>query len=82
VTIKLPNGAILPADFPTWRNCIEVLCNTPLTPAFVEHRITELRNAGDRGTKRFRELYGADHHERVLGWFLQVQEQKLWAANV
>jgi hypothetical protein len=81
VTIKLPNGAILPADFPTWRNCIEVLCSTPLTRDFVERRIKEMRDTGDRGTQRFRKLYGEEHHDRVLGWFLQVQEQKLWVSE-
>jgi hypothetical protein len=59
----------LPTSYAEWRHCITVTCKIPLTEAYIHHRLQALRDPSDRTTARFRELYGADHLARVIGWF-------------
>lgn len=66
---------MIPASYAQWRECIEVHCKIPLTAAFVEERLTELRNAEHPKTATFAELYGADHLERTIAWFQRAGEE-------
>ena len=60
---------VIPTTFEQWRNCIEVRCNIPLTPAYIEERLTELQDGKHPKTKEFARLYGADHLQRTIAWF-------------
>lgn len=62
----------LPGSYAEWHRCITVGCGITLTPAYIEARIAELGNTEEAETKRFTELYGEAHRERVLGWFEQA----------
>ena len=71
----------LPKDFAEWRNCIEVLCRTPLTESFVGKRITELGSLDNKLDQKFVELYGEEHREQVLQWYQKVQDEKLFSLD-
>ena len=58
-----------------WKHCITVLCGVPLTPAYVEERLTALRDPADYGTQRFISTWGEDHLQRVIGWFEQAKRE-------
>ncbi|MCG8349610.1 MAG: hypothetical protein MI924_17735 [Chloroflexales bacterium] len=63
---------ILPTTYAEWHHCITVTCKIALTKAYLHQRLQALRDPSDRMTARFRELYGAAHLERVIGWFEQA----------
>ncbi|SMF42919.1 hypothetical protein [Pseudobacteriovorax antillogorgiicola] len=67
----MTNTSLIPDSFQSWRECIEVRCQVPLTKEYCEKRIVELKNAKEFNTKKFIECYGAEHHRRVLSWFEQ-----------
>ena len=69
----------LPRSFSEWRHCIEKLCQTPLTEDFVERRIAELGSLSTKLDQRFVELYGVEHKDQVLQWYLKVREEALYA---
>ena len=58
-----------------WKHCITVLCAIPLTPAYVEKRLTALRDPADYGTQRFIATWGEPHLQRVIGWFEQAKRE-------
>ena len=66
---------MIPTSYDQWRECIEVHCKIPLTPAFVQERLAELRNASHPKTRTFRSLYGAEPLQRTIAWFAQAQEE-------
>lgn len=63
---------IMPTTYEQWRHCIEVKCNTPLTPEFIAKRITELQDPNDATTKEFARRYGSDYLNQVIQWFSQA----------
>ncbi len=64
----------LPKNYEEWQHCITVDCGLKLTPDYISKRIAALQNNKDHHTQRFVELYGQQHLERVLGWFMQAQK--------
>ena len=58
-----------------WKQCITVDCGIPLTLAYVEQRLTALRDPKEYGTMRFTELYGEAYLGRVIGWFEQAKRE-------
>ena len=58
-----------------WKHCITVLCGIPLTSAYVEKRLSELRDPADHGTKKFVATWGDAHLARVIGWFEQAERE-------
>jgi len=66
---------IIPTTYEQWRQCIEVRCRIPLTPAFIDERLTELQNGEHAKTARFQKLYGADHLQQVIGWFRRAADE-------
>ncbi|MEO1192420.1 MAG: hypothetical protein AAFY02_11730 [Pseudomonadota bacterium] len=58
-----------------WKHCITVLCGIPLTPAFVEERLTALRDPSDLKTQKFVATWGEAHRLCVIGWFEQAQRE-------
>lgn len=58
-----------------WRECIEVHCGIPLTPGFVDERLTELQDRGHPKTKEFERLYGEKHLERTISWFERAAKE-------
>ena len=65
----------MPRDYAAWRHCIEVDCGLSLTTPWIEQRIAALQDASDHHTRRFVELWGAEHRERVLAWFRRALEE-------
>lgn len=65
----------VPQDYDAWRHCIEVDCGIQLTAPWIEQRIAALNDERDHHTRRFVELWGPAHHERVLGWLGQALKE-------
>lgn len=63
---------MIPPSYPEWRHCIESVCRIPLTPDYIRERLAALADPRDHTTRRFVELYGAGHLQRVRGWFEQA----------
>ena len=63
-----------PKTYEEWRHCITVECGLELTPEYISERISALQNDGDYHTQRFVELYGQQHLQQVLDWFIQAQK--------
>ena len=66
---------MIPTTYEEWRECIEVRCNIPLTPAFVSERLAVWRNEQSQETQRFRDLYGDAYLQAVIGWFEQAERE-------
>jgi hypothetical protein len=66
---------VIPQTHEQWRHCITVECGIPLTRAFAEQRLAVWSDPAADETRRFEQLYGAAHRERVRGWFAQILEQ-------
>lgn len=64
----------LPQNYEAWRHCITVDCGLELTPSYISERLVALRNNKDHHTLKFIELYGEQHLEKVIGWFLQAEK--------
>ena len=64
-----------PETYEQWQHCITVDCGIPLTPDFVEQRLTVWRDEGAQETLRFRKLYGDDYWRAVLGWFERAAKE-------
>lgn len=62
----------LPATYAEWRHCITVSCGIRLTRTYAEQRLDAMRDLNDAQTRRFIELYGREHHERVVNWFYKA----------
>lgn len=63
------NAPVIPQTYEQWRHCITVECGIPLTRAFAEERLAVWSNPDSDETRRFEQLYGATHRERVRQWF-------------
>ena len=57
------------ARYNDWKHCITVKCGIPLTAGYVTQRITALNNARDHHTQKFRETWGDEYLNQVIGWF-------------
>ncbi len=66
---------MIPETYDQWRHCIAVECGIALTRAFAEERLAVWSNPRADETRRFQQLYGAAHTERVRQWFGQALEQ-------
>lgn len=66
--------SIIPKTYDEWVHCITVECGLKLTPDYISQRITSLQNSNDHYTQQFLKLYGKQHHQRVLDWFVQAQK--------
>jgi len=62
----------IPQTYEEWRYCITVECGIALTPAFVRERLAVWSNPDAKETRRFAQLYGAAHLERVRQWFARA----------
>jgi hypothetical protein len=62
-------------DYDAWVTCITVDCGIPLTPDYIEKRLSALRDESDAHTERFLKMYGEEHLERVIGWFERAREE-------
>lgn len=59
----------IPQTYEQWHHCITVECGIPLTRAFAQERLAVWTNPAADETRRFDQLYGAAHRERVRQWF-------------
>ena len=64
---------IIPESYEEWRHCIVVECGIELTPLYIEKTISILQDNSEHYTQQFVKKYGSQHHQRVLGWFLQAK---------
>ena len=72
------NGkAVIPSNYAQWRHCIEIDCGLALTTEFVESRIDALSRSGSEEVRRFAALYGAEHLQSVLGWFMEARTRTM-----
>ena len=65
----------VPETYEEWKQCITVLCDIPLTPSYVQERISALGNMSDYHTQRFVERWGEAHYNQTLVWFRQAEEE-------
>lgn len=64
---------VIPETYAQWRHCITVECGIALTRAFVDERLAALRvPVGEEG-RRFVQLYGEAHLQRVRAWFEEAR---------
>ena len=61
------------SSYEDWKHCITVLCGIPLTPDYIEQRIAALSDPSNFETKKFRDIWGEEHLQRVIGWFEQAR---------
>ena len=66
--------AMIPQNYQEWQHCITVECGIQLTPSFIAERISALQNPKDFSTKKFVQIYGPQHLQRVLSWFEQAKQ--------
>ena len=66
--------SIIPQNYEEWRHCIVVECGLELNPGFIEERIALLQDNRDYYTQQFVRLYGQQHYQKTLGWFMQARE--------
>lgn len=60
---------LFPGSYKSWRYCIEVKCGVPLTPEFIQERVSVLSDPNHQESRRFSELYGETYRNQVLSWF-------------
>ncbi len=58
-----------PRTYDQWRQCIVVDCGIELTSAFIDQRLSALRDPADAQTAQFGELYGDRYLAQVIEWF-------------
>ena len=63
----------IPTNYAEWHECITVHCGIPLTPDYITRRLIALRQSESEETIRFRRLYGDQHWQNVMHWFLQAK---------
>lgn len=63
----------IPTNYAEWHKCITVHCGIPLTPVYITRRLIALRQSESEETIRFRRLYGDQHWQNVMHWFLQAK---------
>ncbi len=66
--------SVIPQNYEEWKHCIIVECGLELTPEYISERISSLQNERDHYTQQFVRLYGQQHYQNVLGWFMQAQK--------
>ena len=67
--------SVVPRTYDDWKHCITVSCGIPLTPHFVQERITALADAENHHTRKFIERWGEAHRDRTLAWFRQAADE-------
>jgi len=67
-------ASIIPQNYEEWRHCIIVECGLELSPSYIQKRITALQDNSEYYTQQFVRKYGKQHHQRVLGWFMQARD--------
>ena len=65
---------VIPQTYAQWHHCITVECGIPLTRTYVEERSTAWKDATSDESRRFEQLYGRVHRERIRQWFEQALE--------
>jgi hypothetical protein len=63
---------MIPLTYEQWHHCITVKCGISLSREFVERRICELSDDGNRDTQKFVQLYGDGQRQFTLRWFNQA----------
>ncbi len=69
------NTPVIPQTYEQWRHCITVECGIALTRAFAQERLEVWNNTAHDEVRRFEQLHGTAHRERVRLWFAQALKQ-------
>lgn len=67
---------MIPDSYSSWRHCIEVICDVPLTASYIRQRLAALNDPGDFHTQRIAACYGDAHLAQVRTWFEQAQREQ------
>lgn len=65
---------MIPYTFEEWKNCIVNDCGINLTKEFAIKRLEVYQNSDNPETKKFRELYGAQHLSNVIHWYKAIAQ--------
>lgn len=68
----MTNPAI-PQTYAQWLHCITVERGISLTRGFVDERLTALHASTGEEARRFAQLYGSGHLQRVRAWFEEAR---------
>jgi len=60
--------SVIPDSYEAWKQCIETDCQIKITKAYLQTRLSTLKNEKNAETKKFIELYGTEHHQNVVSW--------------
>lgn len=66
---------VIPRTYEDWRHCIEKDCGLPLTQLFLASRLQALTDLRSHHTQQFVAHYGAEHVERVVGFFRRASSE-------
>lgn len=65
---------MIPTNFEEWKYCITEKCHLELTEEFVLERIKILNDPTHKETKHFIKLYGKNHWQNILRWYVHVRD--------
>ncbi len=63
---------MIPQTFEQWQHCIVHECGIPLTKDFAKSRLDIYKESNHPETKKFVQLYGAQHLQNIIGWLSRV----------
>ncbi|GAB3414125.1 hypothetical protein [Niabella aquatica] len=59
---------MIPQTFEQWKHCIVNKCRIPLTKDFAKSRLAIYKESDHPETKKFVQLYGAQHLRHIVEW--------------
>lgn len=68
-------SAVIPKTFEEWKRCIEHDCGIQLKRAYIEQRLTILRESHHEETRRFIQIYGEEHWQLIVDCFERMEKQ-------
>ncbi|MEM6317466.1 MAG: hypothetical protein AAF960_07330 [Bacteroidota bacterium] len=63
---------MIPNTFEEWRDCIVNDCKIKLTKDFAKKRLAVYENPNHPETRKFQQLYGAQHLYHIILWLRRV----------
>lgn len=63
---------MIPRTFEEWKNCIVNDCRIHLTKDFAKKRLKVYEDPSNQETRKFKELYGAQHLDNVIFWLKKI----------
>lgn len=63
---------MIPQTFEQWKSCIINDCKINLTEDFAKKRLAVYGDGENHETRKFVQLYGAQHLQNIIEWFTMV----------